>query len=614
MEGALHGPFGRVILGATPLTIGGTPDNQLVLADASTSSHHAEIRPQGQDYVLIDLGSANGTFLDERRLEPHVPSLLHAADIVRIGDTRFTYEVVGVTETESTAYGGSHQEGEPSYSSAVAAPATGYGSNQPAAYPPVAPYPDVPASYYGSDAQSAAYPPPPPPPASPETVSYPPGAPYPGTPVPVPAQPRRRTGLWIILGAIGALVVIGLVLFGVIAYVNRSTPTRSLNAFCNALKSGDFQVAYNQLSSGLQSKFGSEAQFAAGYASNLGMGKVTNCTVTTVDDAAGSGTISNTFASGSTLVDNYILVNENGAWKINSQQPRSTPTLTLHTWCYAINGGDYPTAYNQLSSTAQSQVSEAQLVANFSPGPLGQLTECTVSQVNDTTGAGTITYTFSGGNKTTADFMLVKENGTWKINSRQLRSTPTLTLAIYCGALKRGQYQIAYNQLSSTAQSQESEARFAANFSSGQLVDCMVSNVNDVAGTGTLAYTFSSGIKLTADYTLVNEGGTWKIQREQVRSTPTFTLLIFCSALTSRNYPLAYNQLSSSQQHQQSEAQFANQFIPDPVTNCMVTNVDDATATGSITKTYADGSSNVTDYTLINENGTWKINSRRVHP
>ncbi len=51
MEAALNGPFGQVTLGATPLTIGGTPDNQLVLADASVSSHHAEIRPQGQDYA-----------------------------------------------------------------------------------------------------------------------------------------------------------------------------------------------------------------------------------------------------------------------------------------------------------------------------------------------------------------------------------------------------------------------------------------------------------------------------------------------------------------------------------------------------------------------------------
>ncbi len=432
--------------------------------------------------------------------------------------------------------------------------------------------------------------------------------------MPSPTQGPKRRGLWIILGAIGALVVIGLVLFGVIAYVNRSSPTRSLNAFCDALKSGDYQTAYNQLSSGMQSKFGSEAQFVDDLSSNAGLGKVKNCTLTKVDDAAGTGTISNTFADGSTLVVDYTLLNENSAWKINSQQPRSTPTLTMHIWCFAIKSGDYPTAYNQLSSTAQSQESEAQLANLFSPGPLGHLTECTVSQVSDTAGTGTVTYTFSSGAMTTTDFTLVNESSTWKISSRQLRSSPTVTLDIYCSALKSRNYPGAYNQLSSIAQSQESEARFAANFSSGQVADCMVSNVNDAAGTGTLSYTFSSGIKLTADYTLVNEGGTWKIQREQLRSTPTLTLLIFCSALKSGNYTLAYNQLSSSQQQQQSEAQFVNMFIHNPVSTCVVSNVDDAAGTGTQIRTFADGSSNTVDFTLIDENETWKINTRHVRP
>ena len=608
MEAALNGPFGRVPLGATPLTIGGTPDNQLVLADASISSHHAEIRPQGQDYVLIDLGSANGTFLNEQRLDPHVPGLLHAEDMVRIGDTRFTYEVAGVSETEPTVYGGSHQEGEPGYSPAVAAPSTGYGSYQPAAYPPGAPYPDAPATAYGSDAQSAAYPPPPPPPAGFEPATYPPSAPYPGAPVPAPAQPRRRMGLWIILGAIGALVVIGLVLFGVIASVNRSTPTKSLNAFCDALKSGDYQTAYTQLSSGLQSKFGSEAQFAAGYASNLGLGKITNCTVTTVDDAAGTGTISIAFASGSTVVDDYTFVNESGTWKINSQLPRSTPTLTLHAYCDAIKRGDYPTAYTQLSSTAQSQQSEAQFAANFGSG---QLADCTVSYVSDAAGTGTITYASSSGTKLTADLTLVNESGTWKINGRQPPSTPTFTLHIYCDAINRGDYPTAYNQLSSTAQSQESEAQFAASFGSEQLTDCMVSYVNDAAGTGTITYTFSGGSKITAEDRLVNEGGAWKLQSEQVRSTPTLTLLIFCSALKSGNLPLAYSQLSSGRQRQQSEAQFASLWTA-KVTDCMVSNVDDAAGTGSISFYFANGGSNVRDYTLIDENGTWKIVSGRL--
>ena len=45
----------------------------------------------------------------------------------------------------------------------------------------------------------------------------------------------------------------------------------------------------------------------------------------------------------------------------------------------------------------------------------------------------------------------------------------------------------------------------------------MVSNVNDTAGTGTISYTASNGASVVADYTLVNENGTWKINTEKAR-------------------------------------------------------------------------------------------------
>jgi hypothetical protein len=45
--------------------------------------------------------------------------------------------------------------------------------------------------------------------------------------------------------------------------------------------------------------------------------------VSNVNDSAGSGTISYTFASRQTLVDDYVLIKENNTWKINAQQPRT---------------------------------------------------------------------------------------------------------------------------------------------------------------------------------------------------------------------------------------------------------------------------------------------------
>lgn len=199
-------------------------------------------------------------------------------------------------------------------------------------------------------------------------------------------------------------------------------------------------------------------------------------------------------------------------------------------------------------------------------------------------------------------------------------SGPTSTMNTYCNALKSGDYQTAYHQFSSGLQSQIAEAQYATIYPSfaklglGKITNCAVSNVNNAAGSGTFSITFASGNTLDQDAALVNQNGSWQINGYQTHSSPALTLVIFCGDLLSQNYPAAYDQLSISQHNRQSEAQFANLFIRDTVSSCMVSNVNDTSGTGSITRTYANGSSNTFDYTLIDENGTWKINTRQLHP
>ena len=77
--------------------------------------------------------------------------------------------------------------------------------------------------------------------------------------------------------------------------------------------------------------------------------------------------------------------------------------------------------------------------------------------------------------------------------------------------LKTGDYQTAYNQLSSAAQSQETESQFAASLTANKVTACTVSNVNDTAGTGPISYTVANGATSVIDYTLIMENGTWKI-------------------------------------------------------------------------------------------------------
>jgi predicted component of type VI protein secretion system len=63
---------------------------EIRLEDPFASSRHAQLLLQGGVVVLEDLGSTNGTYLNEELLAGPAP--LHKGDRVRIGDSEFTYE------------------------------------------------------------------------------------------------------------------------------------------------------------------------------------------------------------------------------------------------------------------------------------------------------------------------------------------------------------------------------------------------------------------------------------------------------------------------------------------------------------------------------------------
>jgi FHA domain len=68
----------------------GRGDVEIVLEDPFASSRHARIERQGGAVVLEDLGSTNGTYLNEELLRG--PQPLHPGDRVRIGDSVFTFQ------------------------------------------------------------------------------------------------------------------------------------------------------------------------------------------------------------------------------------------------------------------------------------------------------------------------------------------------------------------------------------------------------------------------------------------------------------------------------------------------------------------------------------------
>ncbi len=67
----------------------GRGDVEIRLDDPFASSHHARISRQGPVLVIEDLGSTNGTYLNDVLLTG--PQPLHDGDRIRIGDSEFSY-------------------------------------------------------------------------------------------------------------------------------------------------------------------------------------------------------------------------------------------------------------------------------------------------------------------------------------------------------------------------------------------------------------------------------------------------------------------------------------------------------------------------------------------
>lgn len=68
----------------------GRGDVEIRLDDPFASAHHARISREGHVVVIEDLGSTNGTYLNEQQLNG--PQPLHPGDRIRIGDSEFSYE------------------------------------------------------------------------------------------------------------------------------------------------------------------------------------------------------------------------------------------------------------------------------------------------------------------------------------------------------------------------------------------------------------------------------------------------------------------------------------------------------------------------------------------
>jgi pSer/pThr/pTyr-binding forkhead associated (FHA) protein len=82
----------RLVFGGGSVSVGRAVSGDLCLPDPAVSARHAEVRREGRDWYLCDLGSTNGTRLNGTPLSVRVPRLLRTGDEIAVARFRLGVE------------------------------------------------------------------------------------------------------------------------------------------------------------------------------------------------------------------------------------------------------------------------------------------------------------------------------------------------------------------------------------------------------------------------------------------------------------------------------------------------------------------------------------------
>jgi hypothetical protein len=171
--------------------IGRDITNDIVINDVEVSRKHARLTLQSGGFVLEDLGSTNGVFVNGQRITR--PVMLRGGESIMLGENvSLTFEAAGYDATATVV-----------------------------AAPPAVEAPPPPQPAYAPPPPQPAYAPPPPPPAAyaPPPPAYAQRVPAgPAQPQVPPAPKKRRTWLWAGCGCLVILLIAAVA--GVLWYID----------------------------------------------------------------------------------------------------------------------------------------------------------------------------------------------------------------------------------------------------------------------------------------------------------------------------------------------------------------------------------------------------------
>jgi len=248
--------------------VGRDPNADLAVADGSVSRKHARIEKRGESWAVVDLGSANGTYVDTQKV---AEAMLRDGQELRFGGVSFRVQLsdapdLGATIAASSLPGGTLPALPP-------LPPTGpfpmvTEVPKAAAPPSPPPPPTAEAPLPPKPAAPKASPPPPPPP--PSKAGAPPRPPAP-LPVAAPAKGKGPV-FWGVTGCCGCLTL--LIILGVIGYFGArywiQGPQDTVKSALGEIRDGKVDKAYDRLSEIYKSRLSRE-QFESELNSHPGL-------------------------------------------------------------------------------------------------------------------------------------------------------------------------------------------------------------------------------------------------------------------------------------------------------------------------------------------------------